>query len=96
MWLSHRYLPIIYMSYNRLRPDLKRELIIHVMKSVKEMFILALELELFTFKTKEQCSTCEGYEHYAYECPSIKCSKCGEFEHHDYQCSSKSQHTDNV
>jgi len=39
------------MFYNGLRFDFKRELILHVMKSVKEMFF-ALELELFTFKTK--------------------------------------------
>ena len=36
-----RQLPTIYMFYNILRPDFKRELILHVMKSVKETFILA-------------------------------------------------------
>jgi len=66
------------------------------MKSVKETFLLALELELSTFKIKEWWSTCEGYGHCAYECPSIKCSKCGEFEHYNYWCPSKSQHTDYV
>jgi len=66
------------------------------MKSVKKTFLLALEVELSTIKIRERCSTCEGYKHYAYECPSIKCSKCGEFEHYDYQYPSKSQHTDNV
>ena len=69
-------LPIIYMFYNGLRPDFKRELILHVMKSVKETFLLALELlELSTFKTRGRCFTCEGYGHYVYECPSNKCSK---------------------
>ena len=57
---------------------------------------MALELELFTFKIRVQCSTCEGYRQYAYECPSIKYSKCGEFEYYDYQCLTKSEHTDNV
>ena len=57
--------------------------------SVKHAFLLALELELSTFKTREWCSTCEEYEHYVYECPSIKCSKGREFEHYDYQCPSK-------
>ena len=66
------------------------------MKSVKKTFLLALEVELSTIKIRERCSTCEGYKHYAYKCPSIKCSKCGEFEHYDYQYPSKSQHTDNV
>ena len=65
------------------------------MKSVKKTFILALELELFIFKTREW-STCEGYGHYAYKCLSIKCSKYGEFEHYGNQCPSKSQHIDNV
>jgi len=63
------HLPTIYMFCHGLRPDFKRELILHVMKFVKETFLLTLELELSTFKTKKQCSTCEGYEHYAYECP---------------------------
>ena len=40
------------MFYNELRPDFKRELILHVLKYVKEMFLLALELELFTFKIR--------------------------------------------
>ena len=66
------------------------------MKFVKKTFLLALELELFTFKTKERCSTCERYEHYAYECSSVKCSKCGEYEHYDYECPSMSQHTNDV
>jgi len=51
---------------------------------------LALELELFTFKIRKWCSTCEGYGHHGYDCPSIKCSKCGEFKYYDYQCLSKS------
>ena len=65
------------------------------MKSVKEIFLLTLELELSTFKTRERCSACEGYGHYTYECPSIKCFKCEEFKHYDYQCLSKSHHADN-
>ena len=40
------HLPTKYMLYNGLRPDFKRELILHDMKSVKEMFLLTLELEL--------------------------------------------------
>ena len=84
------------MFYNRIRHDFKRELILHAMKSIKETFLLALELELSTFKIRERCSTCEGYAHYAYECPSIKCSKCGNFDHYDYQCPSESRLTDNV
>ena len=39
-------LPTIYMFYNGLRPDFKRELILHIMNSVKETFLLALKLEL--------------------------------------------------
>ena len=42
------------MFYNRLIPNFKRELVLHVMKPVKEMFLLALELELSTFKTKKR------------------------------------------
>ena len=84
------------MFYNKLRPDFKRELILHVMKFVKKIFLLALNLELSTSKIREQCSSCEEYERYAYKCPLIKYSKCGEFEHNNYQCSSKSQHIDNV
>jgi len=91
-----RHLPTIYMFYNKFRPDFKRELILYVMKSVKEMFLLALELKLSTFKTRERCSTCERYRYNAYECPSIKCTKCGEFKHYDYQRPSVSQHTDNM
>ena len=93
----------VCVCYNRLRPDFKIELFLHVMKSVTETFLLALELELSTFKISERClhvrdmskrcSTCEGYGHYTYECPSIKCYKCGEFEHCDYQYPSESQHT---
>jgi len=48
------HLPTIYMLHNGLRHDFKRELILHVMKSVKETFLLALELEITTFRTKEQ------------------------------------------
>jgi len=66
------------------------------MKSVKETFLLALKVELSTFKTGERYSICEGYEHYAYNFPSIKYSECGEFEYYDYQYPSKSQHTDSV
>jgi len=72
------------MFYNGLRLEFKKELILHNMESVKEMFLLALELESSiraplnrsTFKIKKWCSTCEGYGHNSYECPSIKCSKC--------------------
>ena len=84
------HLHTIYMFYNKLRPDFKRELILHAMKFVKEIFLLVLKLKLSTFKTREQCSTCEKYLHYTYECPSIKCSKYEEFGHYDYQCLSKS------
>ena len=47
------------MVYNRLRLDFKRELILHVMKSIKETFLLALEIELSTFKIRKRCSMCE-------------------------------------
>ena len=72
------------------------------MKFIEEMFLMALDLELspkahsnrkFTFKIKKRCSMCEGSEHHAYKCPSIKCFKCGEFGHYDYQCPQKSQHS---
>ena len=69
------HLPTIYMFYNRLRLDFKRDLILHIMKSIKEMFLLTLELALFTFKIRKWCSIFEIYKHYAYECPTIKCSK---------------------
>jgi len=55
------------------------------MKSVEEMFFLALEFELslraplnrrFTFKTRKRCFSCEGSVHHAYECTLIKCSTC--------------------
>jgi len=32
------------------------------MKSIKETFLLALKLELSTFKIKRRCSTCERYD----------------------------------
>jgi len=72
-------------------------MILHVMKSVEEMFLLILDLELslraslnrrFTFKIRKQCSTCERYGHRAYKCASIKCSTCEGYEHHAYECAS--------
>jgi len=95
--IQQLFIIFIYICFiTNLRLDFKRELILHVMKSVKKTFILALELELSIFKTRERCSTCEGYGHCANECPLIKYSKCWEFEHYDYQCPSKSQHNGNV
>jgi len=45
------------------------------MWTVEEAFHLVLELELsfkgiFIFIVREQCSKCEGYGHYDYQCPS--------------------------
>jgi len=59
----------VYMFYNCMRLDFKGEMILHILKSVEETFLLALELEVslraplnrrFIFKTRKQCSTCEG------------------------------------
>ena len=38
------HLSIIYIFYNSLRLEFKREMILHVMKSIEEMFLLILEL----------------------------------------------------
>ena len=84
------------MFYNGLRLDFKRELIIHIMNSLKETFLLALKLEfslkallnrksIFKIKTFYMC---EGYGHHSYECTSIKCSMCKRYGHHAYECPS--------
>jgi len=91
------------MFYNRLRLEFKKSLILQNMKSVKETFLLALELGSslrapligsLLSKSESGVSMCEAYGHHANKC--IKCSKCGEFGPYDYQCPSKSQHIDNV
>jgi len=44
------------MFYNGLIPGFNREQI------CQEAFLLVLDLELSTFKTRERCSACKGYD----------------------------------
>ena len=69
---------------------------------MKDAFDFALKIDL-TFKgivsakAWEQCSKCEGYEQYNYQCPSWeKYSKCEEYWHFDYQCPLESRYVNIV
>lgn len=75
-------------------------MLLHVMKSVEEAFLLALELEpsfrapldrRLTSIARKRFSRC----HHAYQC-LIKCPECDGIGHYDFQWPTKSLHTETV
>ena len=80
-----RHLSTIYMFYNGLRLDFKRELILHVMKSVKVTFLFCFRVRIVHFQNQRDVLRVSNMDTMLTSAP-IKCSKCGEFGHYDYQC----------